>query len=251
MATSNTKSKVVNGIICSLKSLPRESVGSSSTSSESDESEDSEDGEESSAEEEIITEGARIQLSSSPLDRLSTNRVIKAPREHEDSPTDNDESTADDEEDEKEGSDVETELESEPEVSKPVRQVGFPQAEELPSWFPESIRQIYRIDRHGGALKYSVSTPSPLPVQYLTPPRNSTKLPVTDPRSKIFADANGGNILKQGKHGGNSNNSSTASASDLERCRRSFMNIGRSSSRCGRRRRCGGGRGWRRHIWGF
>jgi len=248
MATSNRKPRGANGILCNLKPLPKEDIISSSTSPESEESEDSEDCEESSAEEEIITEGARIQLSSSPLDRLSTNHVIKALTEHEDSPTDNDEPTTDDEE---EDSDVETESESEPEVSKSVRQVGFPPPEELPSWFPENIKQIYRIDRHGGALKYSVSAPSPFSVQYLTTSRNSTKLPGTDPRSKIFADANGGNTLKPGKHDGNSNNSSTASASDLERCRRSFTNTGRNNLRIGRIRRWGGGRGWRRPIWGF
>jgi hypothetical protein len=234
MAASTTRSKRVNGILSNLKPLPKEDISSSLTSSESEESEDSEDNEESSAEEEIVTEGARIQLSSSPLDRLSTNRVIKAPREHEDSPTDNDEPTTNDEE---EGSDLETEPESELEVSKPVRQVGFPSPEELPSWFPENIKQIYRIDRHGGALKYSVSTPSPFPVQYLTPYRNLTKLPGTDPRSKISADANGGNTLKLVRHDGNSNSSSTASASDLERCRRSFVHTGRSSLKSGRRRR--------------
>jgi hypothetical protein len=212
MATSNAKSKRANGILCNLKPLPKEDIGSSSTSSESEESEDSEDGEESSAEEEIITEGARLQLSSSPLDRLSTNRVIKAPREREDSPTEDDEPTTDDEE---EGSDVETEPEREPEVSKPVRQVGFPSPEELPSWFPENIKQIYRIDRRGGALRYSVSTPSLFLVQCLTPSRNSTKLPGTDPRSKISADANGGNTLKPAKHDGNSNNFFTASGLNL------------------------------------
>jgi hypothetical protein len=154
MTTSNTKSKRENGIPFNLKAHSKEDISSSSTSSESEESEDSDDGEESSAEEEIITERARLQLSSSPLDRLSTNHVVKAPREHEESPTEDDESTTDDEE---EDSDVETESESESEVSKPVRQVGFPPPEELPSWFPENIKQIYRIDRHGGALKYSVS----------------------------------------------------------------------------------------------
>jgi hypothetical protein len=162
MTTSNTKSKQANGIPFNLKAHPKEDISSSSTSSESEESDDSEDGGESSAEEEIITEGARLQLSSSPLDRLSTNHVIKAPGEREDSSTDNDESTADEEEDD---SDAETESESEPEASKPVRPAGFPPSEELPSWFPENIKQIYRTDRHGGALKYSVSTPSPFPVQ--------------------------------------------------------------------------------------
>jgi hypothetical protein len=234
MATPNTKSKRPNGILFNLKAHPKEDISSSSTPSESEESEDSEGGEESSAEEEIVTEGARLQLSSSPLDRLSTNHVIKAPREREDSSTENDESATDDEQ---EDSDVETEPESESEVSKPVRQVGFPPPDELPAWFPENIKQIYRIDRHGGALKYSVSTPSPFPVQYLTPSRNSTKLPDIELRSKISADANGGNTLKQAKQDGSFNNSSTAFASDLERCRRSFMNTGRSSLKSGRRRR--------------
>ncbi|XMA15197.1 hypothetical protein WAI453_007988 [Rhynchosporium graminicola] len=36
----------------------------------------------------------------------------------------------------------------------PAKHVGFPPPEELPSWFPTNIKQIYSVDRHGGALSF-------------------------------------------------------------------------------------------------
>ncbi|CZR69857.1 uncharacterized protein PAC_19757 [Phialocephala subalpina] len=37
---------------------------------------------------------------------------------------------------------------------QPKRHIGFPPPEELPSWFPENIKAIYQVDRHGGALSF-------------------------------------------------------------------------------------------------
>ena len=42
------------------------------------------------------------------------------------------------------------------EVIMPVRHAGFPPPEELPRWFPEEVKDIYRVDRHGGSLTYKV-----------------------------------------------------------------------------------------------
>ncbi|CZT04841.1 uncharacterized protein RAG0_11150 [Rhynchosporium agropyri] len=36
----------------------------------------------------------------------------------------------------------------------PAKHAGFPPPEELPSWFPTNIKQIYKLDRHGGALSF-------------------------------------------------------------------------------------------------
>ncbi|KAI9050255.1 hypothetical protein LZ554_005423 [Drepanopeziza brunnea f. sp. 'monogermtubi'] len=37
---------------------------------------------------------------------------------------------------------------------EPMTHPGFPPAEELPKWFPENIKNIYQVDRHGGALSF-------------------------------------------------------------------------------------------------
>ncbi|KAJ5040223.1 uncharacterized protein L3040_005885 [Drepanopeziza brunnea f. sp. 'multigermtubi'] len=39
-------------------------------------------------------------------------------------------------------------------VPEPTTHPGFPPAEELPKWFPENIKNIYQVDRHGGALSF-------------------------------------------------------------------------------------------------
>jgi hypothetical protein len=236
MEISKTKAKTMNGMPQQLKSHPGGGGSFSTTTLESEESEDSEDSDENSAEEEIITEGARAQLSSSKLDHPSINHVIKAPREHEDPPPDEDDSTTDDE---GEDSDVETESEPElePEANKPVRQASFSPPEELPSWFPENIKKIYRTDHHGGALKYSVPYPRLCLDKNLTSSRNSTKSPGTEPYSKTFVGANGGNTLKQAQQDGSSTYCSTACASGLGLCRRSTTSTERDSLRSGRRRR--------------
>jgi hypothetical protein len=66
-----------------------------------------------------------------------------------------------------EAQDVEEELESEQgseRASKPnletvqCEQPGFPASEQIPSWFPKNIKRIYKIDRHGGALKFKASS---------------------------------------------------------------------------------------------
>lgn len=46
--------------------------------------------------------------------------------------------------------------EYEPKSCKPHRPVGFPPLDELPRWFPEDIKAIYQVDRHGGALSFKV-----------------------------------------------------------------------------------------------
>lgn len=43
-----------------------------------------------------------------------------------------------------------------PRADTPKRQNGFHLAEELPSWFPKHIKDIYVVDRHGGALSFKV-----------------------------------------------------------------------------------------------
>lgn len=43
--------------------------------------------------------------------------------------------------------------------SEPAPIPGFPPLEELPTWFPEKIKKIYTVDRHGGALKFKVGSP--------------------------------------------------------------------------------------------
>lgn len=45
----------------------------------------------------------------------------------------------------------------EPEEIKPKRHAGFPAPEDLPEWFPRNIKQIYLVNRHGGALSFKVS----------------------------------------------------------------------------------------------
>ncbi|KAK0112554.1 hypothetical protein ONS96_001789 [Cadophora gregata f. sp. sojae] len=44
-----------------------------------------------------------------------------------------------------------------PEEIKPKGHAGFPAPEDLPEWFPRNIKQIYRVDRHGGALSFKAS----------------------------------------------------------------------------------------------
>ena len=45
----------------------------------------------------------------------------------------------------------------EPEEIKLKRHAGFPAPEDLPEWFPRNIKQIYLVNRHGGALSFKVS----------------------------------------------------------------------------------------------
>jgi hypothetical protein len=110
--------------------------------------EDSEAGD--SAEEEIVTAGARHALNNSPPRRTAprpnvTFETHRLPGEE-----------SSDSESESEESEVSS---VQPQDTRP-RHVGFPPVEELPDWFPENIKQMYRVDRHGGALSYKVSRPS-------------------------------------------------------------------------------------------
>jgi len=84
---------------------------------------------EDDVEEIIVTDGARSVSS-------------RAIQYHEDSVNDN---VTDGD-----GSHTEQPLES----ATPKRHVGFPPPEELPRWFPENIKDIYLVDRHGGSLSF-------------------------------------------------------------------------------------------------
>jgi hypothetical protein len=107
-----------------------------------------------SAEEEIVTAGARRALNDSPPPAPRPNVVTfethRLPGEE------SSEEESSDSESVSEGSEVPS---VQPQDTGP-RHVGFPPVEELPDWFPENIKQIYRVDRHGGALSYKVSRPS-------------------------------------------------------------------------------------------
>lgn len=50
---------------------------------------------------------------------------------------------------------------SEPDIESVQRgQPGFPAPDGLPSWFPKNIKRIYKVDRHGGALRLKASISS-------------------------------------------------------------------------------------------
>ncbi len=113
-----------------------------------------------SAEEEIVTAGARASLKILPphrtaIDHARLNVRVETHLMPGEVPS----------EEELEDSDSESqEVErpsAQPNDDKP-RHVGFPPVEELPSWFPENIKHMYGVDRHGGALSYKVSSPSAL-----------------------------------------------------------------------------------------
>lgn len=109
---------------------------------------------EDSAEEEIVTAGAQATLNNARPARTAPrpNIVYEGHRESVDREP-SDEESEESESEESEAPSVE------PEDSKP-RHARFPPVEELPDWFPENIKQMYRVDRHGGALSYKVSPSS-------------------------------------------------------------------------------------------
>jgi hypothetical protein len=109
-----------------------------------------------SAEEEIVTVGARATLEVSPPHRTAFADAIPNVRfETHLMPGE----VPSEEESESESEEVEG-PNLEPHDDKP-RHVGFPPVEELPSWFPENIKHMYGVDRHGGALSYKASSSSP------------------------------------------------------------------------------------------
>jgi hypothetical protein len=113
--------------------------------------EDSDD--DDSAEEEIVTAGARATLNHSPPCRTTLAARPNVVYETHRMPGE-----VSSEEEPSESESVSEESESpnaQPQDTKP-RHVGFPPVEELPEWFPENIKQMYRVDRHGGALSYKV-----------------------------------------------------------------------------------------------
>lgn len=103
-----------------------------------------------SAEEEIVTAGARATLNHSPPRRV-VSRPISYETHLQPGEEPSEEATS---ESESEESDPQ-----QPQDTKP-RHVGFPLVEELPDWFPQHIKQMYRVDRHGGALSYKASLSS-------------------------------------------------------------------------------------------
>lgn len=114
--------------------------------------EDSED--DDSAEEEIVTAGARATLNHSPPRRTTLAARPNVVYETHRMPG---EVSGEEEPSESESVSKESEAPiAQPQDTKP-RHVGFPPVEELPEWFPENIKQMYRVDRHGGALSYQVS----------------------------------------------------------------------------------------------
>jgi hypothetical protein len=124
----------------------RDKVGSSHTSSSISGADD-----EDSAEEEIVTAGAQATLNNPqqarPAPRL--NVYYEGHREPGGENSSEEESV----ESESEESDEEPSVEG----TKP-RHIGFPPVEELPEWFPENIKEMYRVDRHGGSLSYKESS---------------------------------------------------------------------------------------------
>ncbi|KAL2065929.1 hypothetical protein VTL71DRAFT_3599 [Oculimacula yallundae] len=117
--------------------------------------------EDSSIEDTIITQGAKAMLSSSskPLPEthlqafdLAANSDDSSSSEVEDEVELSDEQEMSDEE--QMCDDTPNHRDCESEKTKPVRHIGFPALEDLPKWFPKNIKQIYRKDRHGGALSF-------------------------------------------------------------------------------------------------
>jgi len=101
-----------------------------------------------SVEETITTQGAKATLS-----QASTALAPKPHLQALDLSVDQDDS--DGEEDSNLGDSDPRGLE--PEDIKHRRHAGFPAPENLPEWFPRNIKQIYLVDRHGGALTFKVS----------------------------------------------------------------------------------------------
>ncbi|KAH6706592.1 hypothetical protein BKA61DRAFT_141061 [Leptodontidium sp. MPI-SDFR-AT-0119] len=101
--------------------------------------------EDGSIEETIITQGAQATLSrgSRPLVPKRHLQAIDLSADPDES---NDEELISLGESDPRGRD--------PEQIKPKRHAGFPAPEDLPGWFPTNIKQIYRVDRHGGALSF-------------------------------------------------------------------------------------------------
>lgn len=104
-----------------------------------------------SAEEEIVTAGA-ASLKISPPDRTALDNARLNVRFEThlmpgEVPSEEESENSDSESEEREGPNVQ------PHDDKP-RHVGFPPFEELPVWFPENIKHMYGVDRHGGALSY-------------------------------------------------------------------------------------------------
>jgi hypothetical protein len=110
-----------------------------------------------SAEEEIVTAGA-ASLKISPPDRTALDNARLNVRFEThlmpgEVPSEEESEDSDSESEEREGPNVQ------PHDDKP-RHVGFPPFEELPVWFPENIKHMYGVDRHGGALSYKASSSS-------------------------------------------------------------------------------------------
>jgi hypothetical protein len=127
---------------------------------------------ESSIEETIISEGAQTTLRKTsgnffhkPIQNSSDSPVCSI-EEEEHSPSETEEEEPGEEE----------ELDHEPEAQEPERLIGFPPVDSLPGWFPDSIKQIYGVDRGGGQLSYNVSVhPTPIPISSDQGPPNSLK----------------------------------------------------------------------------
>jgi hypothetical protein len=107
---------------------------------------------EDSVEEEIVTAAAQATLNNiRPIRTVPRPNILyEGHREPADGES-SDEESEELESEESEASNVE------PKDSKP-RHAGFPPVEELPDWFPENIKQMYQVDRHGGALSYRASS---------------------------------------------------------------------------------------------
>jgi hypothetical protein len=111
-----------------------------------------------SAEEEIVTAGARASLKTLPPHRtaLDDARLTVRFETHlmpGEVPSEEESEDSNSESEEAEGPNVQ------PHDDKP-RHVGYPPVEELPGWFPENIKHMYGVDRHGGALSYKASSSS-------------------------------------------------------------------------------------------
>lgn len=103
-----------------------------------------------------MTAGARATLNNAPAwPTVATRPNISFETHH--LPGD---PSSEDEWLESESDSEQSEMPSEQSQDAKPRHVGFPPVEELPDWFPENIKQIYRVDRHGGALSYKVSAPT-------------------------------------------------------------------------------------------
>jgi hypothetical protein len=105
---------------------------------------------EGSADEEIVTAGARATLNNSRPARIAARPNVYYEGNQELG------GEASNEEESVDSQSEESEEEPSVEETKPGH-VGFPPVEELPAWFPENIKQIYRVDRHGGSLSYKAS----------------------------------------------------------------------------------------------